>query len=105
LLAETSRAAFVIVRSGRRARPATSHPSQIESTVMIASAMPDWMRSWWSAAFDCACAAAITSSGDGTPTAPLSTVLAGTVTRLTLRPPALPLEMKRLLVYCRFTRK
>src|SRR5437763_1636465 len=33
-----SRAAFVIVRSGRNARPAAIHPSPIESTAMIPSA-------------------------------------------------------------------
>ena len=37
----------VIARSGRRTRPATSQPSAIETTVMIASAIPDRMSPWW----------------------------------------------------------
>ena len=45
-LAEMSRAALAIVRSGRKARPATSQPSQIEITAMIASATPESIRSW-----------------------------------------------------------
>ena len=56
LLAEISRAAFAIVRSGRRARPATSQPSQIEISAMSPSAIPDWISSWCNAALDCACA-------------------------------------------------
>jgi hypothetical protein len=39
------RAAAVIVRSGRSTRPATSQPSPIDTTVMIASAIPDSMSS------------------------------------------------------------
>ena len=42
------RAAVVIVRSGRSTRPATSQPSPIDATVMIASAIPDSVSSWFS---------------------------------------------------------
>ena len=47
LRSEICRAVAVIVRSGRRTRPATSQPSTIETTVMITSAIPDWMSPWW----------------------------------------------------------
>ena len=47
LRSEICRVVAVIVRSGRRTRPATSQPSAIETTVMIASAIPDWMSPWW----------------------------------------------------------
>ena len=54
LLAEISRAAAVIVRSGRSARPATTQPSPIARSAMIASAMPDSIRSVSSAPWDAA---------------------------------------------------
>ncbi len=47
LCSEICRVLAVIDRSGRRTRPATSQPSAIETTVMIASAIPDWTSSWW----------------------------------------------------------
>ena len=56
LEAEMSRAAFVIVRKGRSARPAISQPSQIESAAMIASAIPELTSNPCNAAFDWACA-------------------------------------------------
>jgi len=48
LWAEIARVVSVIVRSGRRTRPATSQPNAIEMVVMIASAIPDWTSSWCS---------------------------------------------------------
>ena len=58
---EIWRAALVIVRRGRRARPATIQPSPIAITAMIASAIPDWTKSAPSAAAVSRWAAAITS--------------------------------------------
>jgi len=50
LVAEISRAAAVMVRSGRSTRPATSQPRPMESTAIPVSASPDWMSSWCSSA-------------------------------------------------------
>ena len=47
LRSEICRVLAVIARSGRRTRPATSQPSAIETTVMIASAIPDRTSRWW----------------------------------------------------------
>ena len=99
LLAEISRAVFVIVRRGRSARPAISQPSQIDSTAMTARAMPQSTSSWWSAAADCALAAATIVFGSGPNPKGLDfTAIPWTVpdTEIT---PAFPEETKKLPVY------
>ena len=53
LLADTDRAAVVIVRSLPSIRPATSQPRPIDTTVMIASAIPDSVSNWFSSAERC----------------------------------------------------
>ena len=45
LVTEICRAAAVMVRTGRSARPATSQPRAIESTAMTVSAISDRVRS------------------------------------------------------------
>jgi hypothetical protein len=50
LVSEMSRTAVVMLRSGRSTCPATSQPRPMDTTVMMASAMPDCNSSWYSSA-------------------------------------------------------
>ena len=53
LVAEISFVVAVIVRSGRRNRPATSQPSTSEAPAMIAKAIPEATKSWWRSELCC----------------------------------------------------